>query len=188
MKAHEIVELVIAILSALGGGSAIVFGFSSWMGKVWANRLMVKETAQHAKELETLRMKLSQENESYKIKLKKSEFIFQKEFEAASEMVELRRSIMPPIRYPDMDWADACEDIASNFTKIESALERYLSKHGAILAPPVCDLISEGLVIAGNNKFYPESRESRKAADDLCDKLEAAEKKLLEQVHSQSKI
>lgn len=41
----------IAILTSLGGGSAIVFLFSSWLGKAWATRILDKE--RH--ELEKLR-------------------------------------------------------------------------------------------------------------------------------------
>lgn len=32
-----------AILTSLGGGAAIVFAFSSWLGKVWAARILDKE-------------------------------------------------------------------------------------------------------------------------------------------------
>jgi hypothetical protein len=95
MELSEMFKLVGAILVSLGGGAAIIFGFSNWLGKVWANRLMEKEKATHARELESLRNQLTQDTESYKVKLKKSEFIFQKEYEAVSEFVLLKRSFLP---------------------------------------------------------------------------------------------
>ena len=59
--------------------------------------------------------------ESYKTKLRKSEFLFQKEFEAASEFLSLRRRLIPRYRFREMEWADACEDFALDFGKVEKA-------------------------------------------------------------------
>lgn len=190
MQLQEALELSGVILGSLGGGAAIIFGFSSWLGKVWANRLMEKEKAAHAQELESLRSRLTQDTESYKIKLKKSEFLFQKEFEAASEFVALKRSFLPTYSHPDMDWYEACDEIAHDFHKIETALGAYLSKHGAVLKSEVKELLSHSIVIAGEHKFEITNpdvpRHANKAANDLYNKLEEAEKSLMLQVHSQS--
>jgi hypothetical protein len=186
----DLLELSGVILGSLGGGAAIIFGFSNWLGKVWANRLMTKEKAEYAQELESLRNRLTQDTESYKIKLKKSEFLFQKEFEAASEFVALKQSFLPTYNQPNMDWYDACDEIAQDFYKIEMALNSYLSKHGAVLKSEVKDLLSLSISIAGENKFeianpdVPEN--ANKAADELYENLREVEKSLLEQVHSQS--
>ncbi len=191
MEIQEILELSGVILGSLGGGAAIMFGFSSWLGKVWANRLMEKEKAEYAQELESLRSQLTQDTESYKIKLKKSEFIFQKEYEAASEFVALKRSFLPTNCHPQMDWYEACDEIAHNFYKIETALGAYLSKHGAVLKPEVKDILSHAIGVARANKFGIASPEvpsdAKKAADELYGKLEKAEECLLSQVHSQSR-
>jgi len=45
-------------LASLGGGVVIVYAFSSWLGRLWADRLMAKETAKHTQELERLRSDL----------------------------------------------------------------------------------------------------------------------------------
>lgn len=192
MGLNDIVKLLAAILVSLGGGSLIILGFSSWLGKLWANRLMAKESAKHAQELEELRNKLTQDTESYKIKLKKSEFIFQREYEAASEFVALIRSLLPAFRHPDMDWYDACDDIACGFDKIERILGEYLSKHGAVLGSEVSELLGDAISIAGRFKFETNGLEvptrSNKAANSLYEKLQNAEKLLLKQVHEQSTI
>jgi len=192
MSVGDIVKIGLYIISSFGGGAIIVFALSGWLGKVWANRLMVKEKAGYAQELESLRNHLVQDTESYKIKLKKSEFIFQKEFEAASTFVALKRSFMPPYNYPDKDWGEACDDIAQNFRRIEQKLNTYLANYGAVLQKEVKDLISSCITIASVNKFEVSgsdiSIEANKAADKLYTKLESAEKELLNQVHSQSSI
>jgi len=91
-----------------------------------------------------------------------------------------------------MDWGDACDEIASNFHKIESALGNYMSKHGAVLKPELKDLLSRGIGIAGKNKFditrSPEEvpHSANRAAEELYRSLDKAEEYLLNQVHSQS--
>jgi len=133
MSFEDIFAVSGAILASIGGGVAIVFGFSNWLGKVWANRLMTKEKAEYAQELESFRNRLTQDTESYKIKLKKSELIFEKEFIAASELVAFIRGLLPAYRSEEMDWDDAYNDIASKLENIEAKLDEFLSKHGAVL-------------------------------------------------------
>lgn len=175
----EIFKISAAILSSLGGAVLIVGAFTKWLGDLWAKRLIQNE-----------KKKLDEEMESYKIKLKKSEFIFQKEFEAASELVALIRGFLPTYGHPQMDWYEACDEIAHNFNKIELRLGNYLLKHGAVLKDNVVDLISTCIAIAGENKFEITSPEVLKVANDaannLYDKLKEAEKIVLRQVHSQS--
>ncbi len=51
MQLTELFEISAAVLASLGGGGVIVLAFSSWLGKVWAARLMEKEKARYQKEL-----------------------------------------------------------------------------------------------------------------------------------------
>lgn len=151
---------------------------------------MEKEKAEHYLVLESLRNRLTQDTESYKVKLKKSEFIFEKEYEAAFELVSLKRSFLPTYSHPNMDWNEACDEIAHNFHKIETALGSYLSKHGAVLSKEAKDLLSYSIGIADGRKFditIPDvPTEAIAAANNLFKKLDGAEECLLNQVHSQS--
>jgi hypothetical protein len=177
---REIFEISAAILGSLGVGVLIIGAFTKWLGDLWAKRLIQNE-----------KKKLDEEIESYKIKLKKSEFIFQKEFEAASELVALIRSFLPTYSYPQMDWGDACDRIALDFDNIELKLHSYLSKHGAVLKENVVELISSCIAISGENKSEITSPDDvpriiNDAANNLYEKLKKAEKEVLQQVHSQS--
>jgi hypothetical protein len=58
MSITNIIEVATAVLLSVGASGAIVFALSSWLGKVWAERLMAKETAKHNRELEELRSSL----------------------------------------------------------------------------------------------------------------------------------
>jgi hypothetical protein len=59
MTISEVLRLAGAIIGALGGGALIVFALSSWLGKIWANRLMEADKATHARALKQLESDLS---------------------------------------------------------------------------------------------------------------------------------
>jgi hypothetical protein len=59
MPVTEILAIVGALLGALGGGAVLVLALSSWLGKVWAERLMEAEKARHAKDLKALESDLA---------------------------------------------------------------------------------------------------------------------------------
>lgn len=59
----EIFEISAVILSSLGIGTAVLFGFSNYLGKLWAIRFMEEERAIHTKELEAIRAKLQDQNQ-----------------------------------------------------------------------------------------------------------------------------
>jgi hypothetical protein len=188
----KLLELVAAILVSLGGGAVIVLSFSNWLGKIWASKLMEKDKAEHAKELERLRNSFIQDTESYKIKLKKSEFLFEKEFAAASEFVAFVERILPRRHYPEMEWSDACDWIAMDFEKIEQRLDDYLASHGAVLSKEVIDHIGKCRNTADEGKFDVRGGEvgsdANKAANELYDELQKAKEMLLSQVHTQISI
>ncbi len=53
-----------AIILSFGGGGAIVALLSSWLGKLWAERLMERERAAHEQELSRLRADLEARNQT----------------------------------------------------------------------------------------------------------------------------
>lgn len=56
--------VVLQIIASLGGGGLIVAGLSSWLGKVWADRLMARERADHEAQLTRLRADLEHQNQA----------------------------------------------------------------------------------------------------------------------------
>ena len=191
MPLTQILEISGAILSSIGGGTLILFAFSNWIGKVWADRLMEKEKAKHAADLEGLKANFLLDTEKYKTALKKSEFIFQKEYEAASTLIALLREIQPTLSHPEMDWYEACDEIALNFPEIERKLERFLATHGAVLQPAARTLMLQSITRAAEEQFEapdPDhiSVQANTAADRLIRDLQKIERLLLERVHGQS--
>ena len=189
MTLSDAYEIASAVLISVGGAAGILFVFSSWLGKVWAERILSKEKAKNAEDIEAFKKQLVLETESHKVRLKKSEHIFAREFDAASALVALVRDISPRHRQPTMDWSDACDDIAQDFGKIESQIGTYLRSHGAVLDQSVRDVLSSCMALAGESKFDvfegEVSREANEAADQLYTKLQEAESALIVQVNSQ---
>lgn len=64
MSLPDIVNIVAGVIFSLGGGGMIVFGLSSWLGKVWADRLMQSERAKHEATLKKLESQLQHESQS----------------------------------------------------------------------------------------------------------------------------
>jgi len=58
MEIQTILEIASTVMLSLGGGAAIIFVFSNYLGNIWANRLMAQETSKHNHALEELRAKL----------------------------------------------------------------------------------------------------------------------------------
>lgn len=76
------------------------------------------------------------ETENYKIKLKKSEFIFQKEFEAACEFSALLQRLLPKHKHflvNDMEWLDDLSEVEGRSTEIERELGGFLLNYGAVI-------------------------------------------------------
>lgn len=59
----EYLSIGATIIASLGGSGAIILGLSNYLGKVWAERLMTTERANHEQKLERLRIQLQKENQ-----------------------------------------------------------------------------------------------------------------------------
>lgn len=48
-------QIITAVLGAIGGAALIILGLSSWLGKVWANRILEQDKFKYSQELDALR-------------------------------------------------------------------------------------------------------------------------------------
>lgn len=51
----EAFEIAQAILLSVGGGGLIILAFSTWLGKVWANRILETDRNKYAQDMESIR-------------------------------------------------------------------------------------------------------------------------------------
>ncbi|MEN8250696.1 MAG: hypothetical protein ABFS32_17315 [Bacteroidota bacterium] len=81
MNIEDIFKISSAVIVSIGSAGAIIFGLSTWLGKVWANRILGKEKKQHALDIANYKSNLEQ------IK-KEHEVIFTKLHEKRAEIIE----------------------------------------------------------------------------------------------------
>jgi hypothetical protein len=92
MTLEETIRIAATILLSLGGGGAIVFSLSSWLGKVWADRIMAKERANFEREITSLKASLEKANAESVEKLKTDLEIFRDtQLKAHTDKIEIYR-------------------------------------------------------------------------------------------------
>jgi len=188
-----------SVLLAFGGNTALL-AVLAFIAKSLFEKLIVRDTrvfeselkSKTDSEIERLKSDMARNIESYKIKLKKSEILFEHELAAASEYSSLFYSIFPGYKHPDMDWYDAWETIAFDFKRIEALLQDCMFKHGAILNDEERSILGKARANAGFGKFditdgevSIESVEKAKITYDMLDDLKS---KLINRVRAQASL
>ena len=112
MTISDVWRVALAVLTSLGGGAVIVLALSSWLGKVWANRILEGERAKYAAEMERLRSSLERTNRLLQGEIEKTIFVskthFETEFRALEQIwryISTVRARMAPLR-PQFDIVD----------------------------------------------------------------------------------
>jgi len=76
MLISEIINIGTSIILSLGGSTFLILAFSTWLGKVWANRILEKDKLRYSRELEKTKTKYEKELEQYKLELDKTKSLF----------------------------------------------------------------------------------------------------------------
>jgi hypothetical protein len=101
----EIWQTAGAVVLSLGGGGVIVLALSSWLGKVWAERILAADRAKYAREIEELRGSLERTTRLLQGEIDKTLFVtkthFETEFKILREIwenVAVLRATMSDLR------------------------------------------------------------------------------------------
>lgn len=165
----EFGQAVGTVLMSLGAAGGLLVGSAKWIGGLMAKTYV-----------EQVKHDLRRETESYRTRLRKSEFLFEKEFEAASAFIDMRRRLWPRMRHPEEDWGEAVGQFGKRLEEVEDEMRRYLSGHGAALQEPVLEMVREALNQAEYGKFeFDEFGPARSIAERVLDGLKEIEAELL---------
>ena len=176
MGLDELGQFLMTILVSVGAAGGLIVGVSKWIAELMAKTYV-----------EQVKHELRQETESYRTKLRKSEFLFEKEFEAASEFISLRRRLWPRMQHPEEEWDEAVDQFGHNLEQVEQEIGQYLSAHGAALQDPVLQLVHDALNQAEYGKFeFDEHGQARNIAERVLDGLKKIEAELRRAVWDQS--
>ena len=154
----EVLKIVAGVIAALGGGGAIVAGLSSWLGKVWADRLMAEEKAKYEKELERLTKQLERKNYVSKVRFD-AEFAIYRELSKTLVIVVQDTSLLFPVG--GLQYAPASEQAKKQMYKeyYEDAYKSYTDFSNCL---------------ASNSAFI---------AEDIYQDFESIRKKVCQQVN-----
>lgn len=107
MTLKEAWEIAGALVVSVGGSGAIVLGLSSWLGKVWASRILEEDRAKFANELERLKTDLDRTTRLLQGEIEKTLFVtkthFETEFQILRDIwqkvsaVRARMSVLRPV-------------------------------------------------------------------------------------------
>lgn len=116
---------------------------------------------------------LSKETETHKLTLKRQELLFARELEAADAFMAVWRKLWPQYSRPEMDWHDACQDVALRLGTIEAMLEDYLERHSVAISAAVREGIEHARSEAASEKFLEDEPDCDppKAAIDAAEQV-----------------
>lgn len=128
-----------AIITGAGGTTIIIFGFSTWLGKVWASRILEKEKFQYAKELEEIKRRYEIEVASVKtVLLRYSEKQFDIYGELWVSLCDLKKSM-------DDLWTDYSVQKVRDFSSQINQSNFYLQKSSLFIDDIHLNTIKEAL-------------------------------------------
>lgn len=181
----DIASTGLSAVVAVGGVGAISAGVAKLVSDHMSQRWLQENKGKLDQALETHRSELAKETETYRLTLKRQELIYQRELEAGDAFMKVWRVIYPQYRFPNMDWHDACEDVAGVLGKVETVLENYLESHTVAISPTVRELIESARSEAASEKFVDQGpdttppRSAVDAAEKVLDALRDARDQIL---------
>jgi hypothetical protein len=154
MTLADIYSVAVAVIVSLGGGALLVFALSSWLAKVWANRILEKEKASYAAEIEQLRRTYGEEIERIRSQLQKNAFEHQTRFtwyhQRKAELIANVYSLL--------------NDVSEHVTEMVSPVQ-YGGERQAAHAQKTIDLYNKLASEYYGQKIFLEK--------DICEKIEA---------------
>ncbi|MDP1722441.1 MAG: hypothetical protein Q8L37_04495 [Candidatus Gottesmanbacteria bacterium] len=76
MSIAEVISIGASILISLGGAGGVVIYFSTWLGRVWAARILEQDRLKYGRALEKTKADYEKQLEAYKQELEKSKSLF----------------------------------------------------------------------------------------------------------------
>ncbi len=150
MNMDEIFKISGAIIGSVGGAAAIIFALSSWLGKVWASRILEKDKLAYSSELERIKNQLHTDAE-------RQQLVFSLYFEGQFKLYnDLWMSLSELQNEVESLWADAS---SRNLKSFVSALSKAKQKirNSALLIDP--EHYKEIMEVIGNLENYHVGKE-----------------------------
>ena len=181
----EILATGLKAVAALGGVGVVAGAVAKFVSDHSSKKWLQEHKGKLDEALETHRASLAKETETHKLTLKRQELLFARELEAADALMALWRKVWPQYSRPEMDWHEACEDVASRLGAVEHLLENYVERHSVAISGRVRERIESARSEAASEKFFEDGSDRNppqsaiKAAERVLDDLKAAREAVL---------
>lgn len=159
MTATEVLEVAAVVVVALGGGGAIVASISSWLGKLWAERLLQRERTSNERLLESHKRELEL---SFNARNRVSEAEFEIYRQLWSEVTQLTRMGMGIRSGLEQSKLSEEEHVQRyrEFQKVLGQFETSYQSHRPFYAPAVYEAIGAlARSVSRENKLAVANRE-----------------------------
>ena len=144
------------IESFLGG---LGIGIFASIGPVFLVKTLLKSGIEEAiklnfaHHLEDYKSQISRELEKLKTSLKNAETLFSRQLEALTKLRRIFRRLVPKKRTPDMDWYEACEEMAYSLSQHADDLDEFLCCYEAVLPNDVLKNLDKAVSLATDGTF-----------------------------------
>jgi len=143
----EILKITLAILANLGFSAAIILGFSNWLGKVWANRIMVSEKAKYSKELDEIKHRFQLEQQRLSIVYENQKNSFKRIIDV---MYDTTASIVP-YDY-DQPWETLEHDKFKKFNKVINEESLFIDENAVLALKFLVYILSDAIYYPGEGE------------------------------------
>lgn len=178
------------IVGIFGGGAVVTAAVVGFMGKIFVETFMRKSVQRHERDLELLKQEYQIDLEGRRTIYKKSEFIFEKQFEAANRLLELRLKHIPLPWHPDVDHQDLLDRTIENAEMISNEFRAFLSKFGAILSKKEREELDKLASKARELAFYCSTTspdQNSDIAETILSEIQELEERFIGRVLNQSR-
>ena len=126
-----------------------------------------------------LKTKTDKSLEKYKSNIRNLEFVFPKKLDALNAIYSFKIELSPIPHYPDMDWYEACDNIAHSFDIYETNIINLLKQYGSVLPKNVIKKLEAAESCSTYGKFeindkYQVSKQGNEYADSFVKHIDEA--------------
>ena len=171
MSAKNIIITVAIIITSLGGGGAIVWALSSYIGKIWADRALADHKLKLDKELERLRKEHQAEIEKYKTELEKAKNDYNryssKKFEIIEETWTAMFNILKELKIYNLNEGDYIKFLQDTLNIISEYLI-LIKKNSLYFNDELCKSLND--YVSLSSKVVGDASEKIKKIDNFDNK------------------
>ena len=150
MDINDIFKISGAIIGSVGGAAVIIIGLSTWLGKVWANRILEQDKLRYSSELEKIKNELKSETE-------KRNFVFSLYFEGQFKLYnDLWVSLSELQDGVELLWSKANSRNLRNFITVLSKAKKQIRSSALLIEP---DHYKEIMEVINNLECYRIGKE-----------------------------